>query len=71
MVPFPETTAVTVKNAGWNVAVTVFAYVSATLHWSPEEEVQPSHDLRIVSSPGVAVSVTGSFATIIELHPSV
>jgi hypothetical protein len=41
------------------------------VHSRPEEELHPDHDLRMASSPGVAVSCTGVFASTIELHPSV
>jgi len=70
-VPVPPATAVRRYVAGWNVAVTVLADASDTVHSSPENELQPDHVLRIASAPGVAVSLTGSLASTIELHPAV
>ena len=51
--------------------MTVLADGSVRVHWFPEDVVQPSQDLRIASAAGVAVSVTGSFASTMEVHPSV
>ncbi|WP_242345111.1 hypothetical protein, partial [Anaeromyxobacter terrae] len=44
--------------AGWNVAVTVFALVTATEQTGPETLVQPDHDVKTEPVSGTAVNVT-------------
>jgi hypothetical protein len=73
-VPLPPcATAFTVNGyvLGWNVAVTVFADVTVTVHVAPLTLVQPVQLFRIEVASGVAVSVTvPPFATLV-VHPTV
>jgi hypothetical protein len=64
IVPDPDTAAVRVEYAGWNVAVTLFAAVIVTVQVVPETLLHPDHDLKMASAAGVAVSVAvAPFAT--------
>jgi hypothetical protein len=49
---------VTAQLAGWNVALTVLALVTATEQTGPTTLVQPDHDVKIEPASGAAVNVT-------------
>jgi hypothetical protein len=69
--PSPVGVTVSVNVAGWNVAVTVFAFVMVTEQLAPSTTVQPDQLLKIEPGAGAARSVTvAPFATVVE-HPVV